>query len=31
LNLQPSGSNAKAYQGQQVRQLIRRNGLDEII
>ena len=30
LNLQPSGSNAKAYQVQQVRQFIRRNGLEDI-
>ena len=30
LNLQPSGSSAKAYQVQQVRQFIRRNGLEEI-
>ena len=30
LNLQPSGGNAKAYQVQQVRQFIQRNGLEEI-
>jgi len=30
LNLQPSGSNAKAYQVQQVRQFILRSGLEEV-
>ena len=31
LNLQPTGSDAKPYQVQQVRQFIRQHGLEEVI
>ena len=31
LNLQPMGSNAKAYQVKQVRQFIQHHGLEEVI